>query len=101
MFRLNVILVAILVACSLSLVTASHRARQLFVELENEQAAAKRIDEDWRRLQLEQGTLAKHAFVEDIAKKQLGMRKADDGRRLQFVTREPGIANVPSEGAKP
>ena len=41
MFRLNVILVAILVACSLSLVTVSHRARQLFVELENEQAAAK------------------------------------------------------------
>ena len=38
MARLNIVLLAALVVCALSLVTSRHQARKLFVELEREQA---------------------------------------------------------------
>ena len=41
MVRLNLALLAVLVACALSLVTSRHQARKLFVELEGEQTAAR------------------------------------------------------------
>lgn len=84
MTRLNLLLTLALILTALSLVTSSHRARKLFIGLEESQAQHARIEEDWRRLQLEQGTLAKHAFVEEVAKKRLGMR-TPDARALQFV----------------
>jgi len=40
MVRLNLLLLAVLVVCALSLVTSRHQARKLFVELEREQAKA-------------------------------------------------------------
>ena len=84
MTRLNLLLALTLILTALSVVTSSHRARKLFIGLEEAQVQQARIEEDWRRLQLEQGTLAKHAFVEEVAKKRLNMR-TPDARALQFV----------------
>jgi len=38
--RVNLLLLAVLVACALSLVTSRHQARRLFVELERAQGEA-------------------------------------------------------------
>ena len=84
MTRVNLALLAALLFCALATVTSSHRARQHFVDLENEQTRQKQIEVEWVQLQLEQSTWAKHALVETIAVRQLGMH-APDGRRLTFV----------------
>jgi cell division protein FtsL len=97
--RVNMWLVVVLMACALSLVTSSNRARRAFIGIENAQSEAKRIDEEWRRLQLDQGTLAKHAHVEDLAKRELRMR-APDARRLQFVQGEGRVTAVPAAPAE-
>ena len=77
MGRLNVILLILLIVCALGVITAQHRARKLFNELETEQAAAKTLNDDFSRLQLEQGTWATHKRVEAVASRGLGMRQPD------------------------
>jgi cell division protein FtsL len=52
MVRINLIFLAALVACALSLVTSRHQARQLFVELEREQATARGYEVEYGQLQL-------------------------------------------------
>ncbi len=77
MGRANVMLLALLMLSALSVVTSQHQARKLFNELENEQSAARRLDEEWTQLQLEQSTWATHKRVEAVASKQLGMKLPD------------------------
>ena len=74
MARVNILLLAIAVACALGVITAQHKSRKLFVDLEEGQARAKRLDEEYTQLQLEQGTWATHKRVEAIAAKSLDMR---------------------------
>lgn len=74
MARLNLVLLGMLVVCALLVVTSQHKARKLYVELQKEQTAAKRLDEEWGQLQLEQGTWATHGRIERIATRELNMR---------------------------
>ena len=60
MLRLNLLLLAALIACALALVTSQHQARKLYVELQKEQELAKQIEVEWGQLQLEQSTWATH-----------------------------------------
>jgi len=71
--RLNLILLAVLIACALALVTSQHRARKLYVELQKEQDVARQLEVEWGQLQLEQGTWAMHSRIEKIATRALGM----------------------------
>jgi cell division protein FtsL len=87
MARLNLILLAILVACALSVVTSQHKARKFYVELQKEQEFAKQFEVEWGQLQLEQGTWAMHARVEKIAGGQLMMRVPPPSR-VQVVAPE-------------
>ena len=77
MVRLNLILLALVVACALGVVTSQHQARKLFNDLENEQAGTKKLGEEWTQLTLEQGTWATHKRVEALAARSLGMRQPD------------------------
>ena len=74
MARLNLLLLALVVACALGVVTSQDRERKLFGDLETEQATAKKLDEEWTQLQLEQSTWATNQRVDAIASRQLGMR---------------------------
>ena len=87
MAKLNLLLLAVLVACALGLVTSQHRARKLFVELERENSRARELDVEYGQLQLEASTWGLHSRVEKIATGTLGMR-AVDPRRVRLVTRE-------------
>ena len=82
--RANLVLLAVLIACALALVTAQHRARKLYVDLQKEQEAAQRFEVEWGQLQLEQSTWAMHARVEKIATTALGMRVPSPAR-IQVV----------------
>ena len=77
MTKVNLLLLALLVACALAVVTSQHQARKLFSDLEGEQAVAKRLDEEFTQLQLEQSTWATHQRVATIASSKLGMRMPD------------------------
>lgn len=93
MFRLNLVLFAVLLACALGVVTAQHQARQKFVHLQDEQSRAKRLDEEWGRLQLEQSTWAMHSRIEQIATRHLQMRvPATD--RVQMVAPGERVSHV-------
>ena len=74
MTRVNVALLAILVACALSLVTSRHQSRRLFVALEHEQATGRALETEYGQLQLEQSTWGMPARVEKIAREQLRMQ---------------------------
>ena len=77
MIRLNALLLVLVIACGLAVVTSQHQARKLFSDLESEQAAAKRLEEEFTQLQLEQGTWATNKRVEAVAAKSLNMRLPD------------------------
>lgn len=88
MAKLNLLLLAVLVACAIGLVTSQHKARKLFSNLELEQNRARELDIDYGRLQLEASTWGLHQRVEKIATGTLGMR-VPDPRRVRIVSREP------------
>jgi cell division protein FtsL len=89
MIRLNLTLFAVLIVCSLALVTSQHRARKLFGELEREQEAAKQLEVEWGQLQLEQSTWAMHARIEKIAGSTLRMRTPLQSQ-VRVVPADPG-----------
>jgi cell division protein FtsL len=70
MTRVNLVLLAVLVACALSLVTSRHQARKLTTELARAEAQARAYDIEFGRLTLEQSTWAMPARVEKIAREQ-------------------------------
>jgi cell division protein FtsL len=80
MTRVNLLLVAVLVVCALSLVTSRNQARRLFVELERAQAEARGYETEYGQLQLEQSTWGMPARVEKIAREQLKMQLPTSAR---------------------
>ena len=89
MAKLNLLLLAVLVACALGLVTSQHKARRAFSQLEREQVLARELEADFGRLQLEASTWGLHSRVEKIATRSLGLRTADP-RRVRVVGRDTG-----------
>ena len=77
MARLNLLLLALVIACALGVITSQHHARKLFNDLENEQTTGKKLGEEFTQLQLEQSTWATHKRIEGLASKSLGMRMPD------------------------
>lgn len=89
--RLNLVLLGLLIVCALALVTSQHRARKLYVELQQEYELEKRYELEWNQLQLEQGAWAIHARIEQIATQRLRMR-APSAARTQLVPHVAGTA---------
>jgi len=79
MSRVNLLLLAVAVACALGVITAQHKSRKLFIDLEAGQAEAKRLEEEFTQLQLEQGTWATNKRVEAVASRSLGMQLPEPG----------------------
>lgn len=80
MIRADAFLISIAVASALGVVASQHQARQIFSELEREQARARQLEVEWGQLQLEQSTWAALARVEMIARERLGLQEPQPGR---------------------
>jgi cell division protein FtsL len=78
--RVNLVLLAVLVACALSLVTSRHQARKLTTELSREQVRERAYGTEYGQLSLEQSTWAMPARVEKIARETLRLQHAGPGR---------------------
>jgi len=77
MTKLNLILLAILLCCALSVVTSQHKAQKLYIELQQQQNQAKQYEIEWGQLELEQSTWAVHSRIEQVAASQLQPVAAD------------------------
>ena len=78
---LIVLIGALLFASALSLITAQHRSRSLFIDLERAQTDAKRLDVDHDRLRIDQSRLSQPAYVESEARK-IGLKPIDAARTV-------------------
>ena len=94
MTKLNLLLVMILIVCALGVVTAQHKARKLFIELQQEQEKARQMDVEWGQLQLEQSTWAMHSRIETIATRYLQMHVPEPSRIQVVVPETIGGAGV-------
>ncbi|GAB4479175.1 MAG: hypothetical protein OHK0044_26540 [Burkholderiaceae bacterium] len=90
------VVAALLVASGLSVVTAQHLARSLFIDLERAQQQAKALEAEGNRLRVELGRAAQPAAVEAAARA-LGLRPVDAARTVflpavEATTARPGAA---------
>jgi len=76
--RLLIVAVPVLWLLTLASATGAiyskHRARELFVELEQLNRRRDNLEIEWGQLQLEQSAWSTHAFVENVAANKLKMR---------------------------
>jgi cell division protein FtsL len=79
MTRLNLLLVALLLASALHLVYTSYQARRLFTELDRARAEQQRLDAEYRRLDTERQAQGTRLRVERVARDKLAMRQAVPG----------------------
>ena len=80
MTRVNLVLLAVLVLCALSLVTSRHQSRQLTTELTRAQARERASEVEHGQLSIEQSTLAMPARVEKVAREALRLQHPGPGR---------------------
>jgi cell division protein FtsL len=91
MARLNLVLLAALVACALGLITSQHQARKRWAELEREQVRAQQLEVEFGQLQLEASTWATPSRVERVARESLRMHPPGL-KRLQVTDTKQGAA---------
>lgn len=96
MTRLNLALLAALIASSLYLVKVSYDSRRLFTELDRMQAQALQLDTDFARLQLEARAQATPLRVERVARERLAMRGASPAV-TEYVSAPAAAASAPEE----
>jgi len=77
--KLDLLLVAVLLASALALVRTSYEARRLFAELDRARAEQRRLDAEFKRLDAERQAQATHLRVERVARDKLAMRSATPG----------------------
>ncbi len=84
MTKLNLILFMVVLASALGTVTSQHKARKLYIELQQQQDLAKQYEIEWGQLQLEQSTWAMHARIEQVASSHLRMQVPEPAK-IQIV----------------
>jgi cell division protein FtsL len=66
-------LVVLVIASAIACIYAKHESRKLFTELQELIAERDRMEVDWGRLQIEQGTWSTYARVEQVAREKMNM----------------------------
>ncbi len=85
MTRLNLILLLALIGCALSVVTSQHKTRKLFMELQTTQDGERKLDQEWRELQIESQTHGRGKLIEQKASRELGMVQPDPKKSVIVV----------------
>jgi cell division protein FtsL len=100
MIRRGLLLVLglLLFGSALALVTAQHRARALFIDLERAQQQAKQHEVEHDRLKIELARLSQPAYVEAEAKR-VGLKPVD-GNRTVFLNLPAAVASAPAPPGK-
>lgn len=67
-------LIVLVMSSAIACIYAKHESRKLFTELQGLIAERDRMEVDWGRLQIEQGTWSTYARVEQVAREKMNMR---------------------------
>jgi cell division protein FtsL len=99
--RVNLLLLAALLASGLYLVKTAYESRRLFHALDRARIEQTRLEVEYKRLDAERQAQATHLRVEKVAREKLRMRTATPAV-TQYVVDEatPGAAAA-SQGARP
>ena len=76
---------SLVLASAAGAIYAKYRARELFVQLEHLTDARDALNDEWGRLQLEQGAWSSYALVERVASERLHM-STPDPRDIEIFT---------------
>jgi cell division protein FtsL len=81
------VLVVVVMVSAIASVYAKHESRKLFTELQALNADRDRMEVEWGRLRIEQGTWSTYARVEQLARKEMKMRtpSAEQTRLLSRI----------------
>lgn len=90
MTRVNTLLLLVLIGCALSVVTSQHKARKFFIELQVEQESERKLDSEWRELQIEAQTQGAGKRIERKAANELGMVMPDAKKTVIVVLDSAG-----------
>ena len=96
MTRVNLLLLAALLASCLYLVKTAYESRRLFHALDRARLEQTRLDTDFKRLDAERQAQATHLRVEKVAREKLRMRTATPAV-TQYVVDEVA-ASAPARG---
>ena len=96
MIRLNLVLLMAVIASALYLVYVQYESRRLFVEVDKEQALARKYEVEREKHEVDKRAQATPLRVEKIAKDQLQMRSATPAV-TQYVRLAQPPASVPSQ----
>lgn len=96
MNRVNAMLLAVLVVCALSVVSAQHQARKLVSALQDEDDFTQELQMEWLDLQTAQSGLATHARVDKMARKTLKMDvpAAEQVRIIDALDQPPRVVST-------
>jgi cell division protein FtsL len=97
--RINLLLVAALVASALLLVKTSYESRRVFAALDKARADQRQLDAEFKRLDTEAQAQATHLRVERVAREQLKMRSATPAI-TEYVADPAGTPAAPAPEAR-
>ena len=80
MNRLNIFLLIVVLGCALSVVSATNKQRQVFIELQRAQSQERQLQQDYSQLQYQQSALSKTSRIEQLATNSLKMQPGTTGR---------------------
>lgn len=96
MTRLNLVLLAAVIASALYLVRVQYESRRLYTEIEKASNELRKLEVEHERLQVEKRAQATAGRVEKLAREQLHMRAATPAItqyvKLQPAAAAPGVA---------
>ena len=90
MMRLNLVLLAAVIASALFLVRTQYQSRRLYAELDRAESDARKLLVEKERLEFEKRAQATPLRVEKLAKEQLQMRTAGPAITQYVKIREAG-----------
>ena len=96
MLKVNLLLLAAVIASSLLLVRTSYEGRRLYAAIDHARNEQQQLDVEYKRLDAERQAQATHLRVERVAREKLHMRSATPAV-TQYVT--DGAAASAAEGA--
>ncbi len=99
MNRLNIFLLIVVLGCALSVVSATNKQRQVFIELQRAQSQKRQLQQDYSQLQYQQSALSKTSRIEQLATTSQKMQPVTTGR-TQYLTYDP-VTNKAAEAPMP
>ena len=98
MIRLNLVLLAAVLASAFYLVHTQYESRRIYTAIDKANAQAHRLEADHEQLQVQKRAQATPARVQQLASRQLQMRPVSPGI-TEYVSLVPAPETAPQEGA--